>query len=149
MDLSSCQGRSQRFLWSICLLMVCNNGLAAGTDRWTNILGGFWWAGTNWSSNVPPNTTFTSVFITNTGTKTVTIDAATPATNLSITALTLSAPATFTNVLRMADVPTNVPLHLSGSLTISRGGALNLTNSMLSFSAVADFNCLGGSATIE
>src|SRR5438552_10580335 len=57
---------------------------AATTNSWTNTVSDLWRTGTNWSSNQPPNSTFMFILITNANTKTITIDAATPATNLTI-----------------------------------------------------------------
>jgi len=107
------------------------NSVAASLNNWTNAASGLWRTGANWSSNQPPNSNYTSILITNAVTKTVTIDTGTPSTNLSIQKLTISAPTGATNTLALVDVTTNVPLQLSSTLGIARGGALSLTNSAL------------------
>jgi T5SS/PEP-CTERM-associated repeat protein len=61
----------------------------------------------------------------------VTIDATTPATNLTIGQLVISAPVGATNTLALANVGTNVPLQLLDDLTVDGGGALIMTNSAL------------------
>src|SRR5207249_2025116 len=63
------------------------------TNSWTNAVSGLWRIGTNWSSGQPPDANFGSVLITNANSKTVTIDAATPASELAIVKATISAPS--------------------------------------------------------
>src|SRR6266850_731892 len=103
----------------------------AATDQWVNTGNGLWSTGSNWSSNQPPDSTFSYTLITNANTKTVTIDAATPATNLTIERLVISAPVGATNTLALANAGTNVPLQLLNGLTVDGGGALSMTNSAL------------------
>src|SRR5437016_499640 len=79
-----------------------------------------------------PNSTFNFSFITNAASKLVTIDSATPSTNLSIQKLTISAPTGSTNTLALVNLTTNLPLQLSSNLTVDRGGVLTLTNSAVS-----------------
>jgi T5SS/PEP-CTERM-associated repeat protein len=117
----------------------------ATTNRWTNSVSGLWRTGPNWSSNVPPDSTFGFILITNSGTKTVTIDALTPSTNLTVQALTVSAPTGFTNTLALVDVTTNLPLQVSGALRLVRGGAMTLTNSEVNSAGVT----LDGGGTLS
>src|SRR5712691_3097302 len=105
---------------------------AATTNSWTNPVDGLWRTAVNWSSNQAPNSTFTFILITNANTKTVTIDAATPATNLTIMRLTVSAPSGFTNTLALVNLTTNMPLQISDPLRVNSGGVVTLTNSALS-----------------
>jgi T5SS/PEP-CTERM-associated repeat protein len=109
----------------------------AATDQWTNTGNGLWSTGSNWSSNQPPDSTFSLILITNANAKTVTIDATAPATNLAIQRLTISAPVGSANTLALADVGTNRPLQLSLGLTVDSGGALTLTNSALNSAGVS------------
>ena len=101
-----------------------------------NPVDGLWRTAVNWSSNQAPNSTFTFILITNANAKTVTIDAATPATNLTIQTLTLSAPAGATNTLALVDLTTNLALQLSGVLKVDGGGVLTVTNSALTSAGV-------------
>ncbi len=105
---------------------------AATTNFWTNTASGLWWTGANWSSSVPPDSTFTYILITNANSKTVSVDATTPASNLSIQRLVVSAPLGSTNRLALVDLTTSVPLQLANSLTVDGGGILSLTNSAFS-----------------
>lgn len=111
-------------------------GFAASIDQWNISGAGLWSIGANWSSNRPPDSTFTLILITNASSKTVTVDATTPATNLAIQRLTVSAPTGSANTLALTDVGTNRPLQLSLGLTVDGGGALTLTNSALTSAGV-------------
>jgi hypothetical protein len=150
-------------------LVLARSALSAGVDGWTNSSGGLWRVGSNWSSNQPPNSTFTAVMITNAASKTVTIDAGTGAANLSAPRLTVSSPAGSLNSLSLVDVTTNLPLQVAGLLTVDRasltltnsavnsigalidhGGAVNVTNSVLSESGVlSTFDINNGSAWLD
>ena len=74
---------------ALSVLALATGAFAATTNLWTNSVSGLWRTATNWSSNVPPNSTFTFILITNANNKTVTIDAGTPTTNLTIQTLTM------------------------------------------------------------
>jgi T5SS/PEP-CTERM-associated repeat protein len=126
-----------------------NVGFGATTNDWINNLGGLWRDGVNWSSNVPPDVSFNFTLLTNAGTKTVTIDAATPANNLSIQRLTLSAPAGATNTLRLVDLTTNVPLQLSSTLTVGPRALLSLTNSAITIGSGGILDVTGGAVISE
>src|SRR5689334_5758615 len=126
-----------RFLSLIAVLCLSDlRGLAASMDVWSNSTAGLWSIGSNWSSNRPPDSTFTLVMITNAGTKTVTLDATTPPANLAIQRLTISAPAGSANTLALANVGTNVPLQVSSGVTVDSGGALSMTSSALNSAGV-------------
>src|SRR6266542_3269833 len=123
-----------------------------GAASWTNTGSGFWKDGSNWSGGRSPNSALGSTLITNASTKTVTIDALTPSTNLTINSLTISGPGASTNTLLLADVGTNNPLTLvSSELKIAQGGALIVTNSslVLTGSSSQGLNLFAGSATLE
>jgi len=138
---------------------------------WVSPAGGLWRDGSNWSGGTPPFST-NSILIGNTNSKVVTIDAATPLDNLTVSRLTVLGTNAFTNTLTMDNVTTNNPLILSSSLfigkggafrlinsavqvpnsiTISNGGSLSLTDASLVLNAGAGmfFNIYGGSATLE
>ena len=134
-------------------LGIISKGYAATstTNRWTNSVSGLWRDAANWSTNLPPNSTFNFNLITNAGTKTVTIDAATPATNLSIQRLTVSAPAGSTNTLELVDLTTNQPLLLSSTLTIGARGTLRVTNSAVTINGFSGgiLDVTAGTVTLE
>jgi fibronectin-binding autotransporter adhesin len=103
----------------------------AQANSWTNANAGKWEIRSNWSLGVAPTNTH-SVLITNTASKTVSIDATTadsfPGT-MTINNLQVSAPAGATNTLSMVNAGLAVPLHLINSFTISAGGSMTITNS--------------------
>src|SRR6267142_80949 len=113
------------------------HSFAASMDLWNNSSSGLWSSASNWSSNQPPDSTFALILITNANTKTVTVDATTPSTNLAIQRMTISAPVGSLNTLALAGVGTNRPLQLSFGLTVDGGGALTLTNSALNSTGVS------------
>ena len=115
---------------TVTLLAFLTDAFGAA-NSWTNLSSGLWSAPLNWSSNQAPNNAFSTILITNASSKLITIDAATPATNLTIQRLTISAPSGSTNSLALVDVTTNLPLQLSAGLTVDRGGVLTLSNSGL------------------
>jgi len=123
------------FLFASLLGLISDAHAATSTtNRWTNSISGLWRDPTNWSTNLPPSASYTFTLITNAATKTVTIDALTPATNLSLQRLTLSAPAGSTNTLELVDLTTNQPLSLSSSLTVGSRAVLRVTNSAITIS---------------
>jgi hypothetical protein len=112
---------------------------AAGrTNIWTNSIGGKWENGTNWSLSVPPFVGQSLVLITNAGSKTVTNDAATASgfpSTLTVSNLTISAPAGATNRLLLAQGGTGTPLHILNNLTVDTRGELVVSNGALSLDA--------------
>jgi len=124
-----------------------------GAATWTNFNSGFWKDGTNWLSGRVPSLTLGTTTIANSNTKTVTIDALTPSTNLTINSLTISGSGNATNTLLLSNVGTNNPLILlnSAELKITQGGALMVTNSSLvvTGSFGQGFNLYAGQATLE
>ena len=61
---------------------------SSGAAIWTNRNDGLWQQGANWSGGLAPHLGLGSTFITNANSKTVTVEAATPVTNLFIIAMT-------------------------------------------------------------
>src|SRR6266446_1437284 len=105
-----------RWLSTACLasLLLTLTASVHADQIWLSPTNGLWRDGTHWSGGAPPGgTNVTTVWITNAGSKVVTIDAATPSTNLLVTRLSLWAPIGSTNTLQMVDVTTNNPLTLS------------------------------------
>lgn len=97
---------------------------------WTNSASGFWRDGTNWTGHSAPDIT-SFIRITNDNSKTVTIDASTPSTNLTVQKLTLSAPPGATNFLLLSSVNVTNPLIFQTGLELMDGAAIQITNSAL------------------
>ena len=115
----------------IAIIFACSCGFtffAHAEKAWIRPISGLWRVGTNWSGGTPPDIT-SFIQITNDSTKVVTIDAATPASNLTVQRLSISAPNAATNTLLVADLGAGNPLTLQDTLTILAGGALRVTNS--------------------
>lgn len=121
----------------------------ANPNNWTNSADGLWRFSTNWSLAAVPNNTsnLDPTQITNAGTKTITIDSATPAGNLSLRGLTLSAPVGSTNSLALVNVPLGTPLTTSKALLVGNRSSLRITNSAVS--ATADFDVVNGSVILD
>ncbi len=108
---------------------------------WTNAGSGFWTNASSWSLGVAPSNN-PNVNIVNDGSKTVTIDAATPAANLTLTNLTVySASATTTNTLVFSNNST--PLNILGTLDVANGGALVVDGGRLVTTNAAAWNYVG------
>ena len=143
--------RIQPTCLAIIVLSVTAAELQATTNSWTSLVGGAWTDGANWSDSLPPSIDWSHILIANINTKTITIDAATPAANLTINNLALSAPNGFTNTLQLLNVTTNQPLEILNALAIDRGGALNITNSAVIVDGIngGNFNILAGSVMLD
>lgn len=140
-------GLGRLLIYSSCLAQAV---AAAGADNvWTNSSSGPWGEGsTNWSLGRAPDAS-DAVFLTNAASKTVTVDPSTPATNLTVSRLTLSAPLGATNTLLLAGLTTNQPLQVNSQLVVLGGGALELTNATLQLpSGTAQLNNYGGSVLV-
>src|ERR1051326_1131427 len=116
---------------------------AVTTNRWTNAVSSVWRETTNWSAGQLPSTRFDFIVISNTGSKTVTIDSATALANLSVRGLVVSAPTGFTNTLQMLNIPSGTPFTSSRTVSIERNGILNIVNS--TFNAQSTFDITSGS----
>jgi len=125
--------------------LALTGSLWAAPNSWTNSVGGLWRSSTNWSLASAPNgsSNVDPTQITNAGTKTVTIDAATASANLSIRSLTLSAPAGSTNTLALVDVSSGTPLTTTKPLLVGSRAVLALTNGAVN--ATDSFDLAGGS----
>ncbi|MEO7297796.1 MAG: hypothetical protein ABI042_04390 [Verrucomicrobiota bacterium] len=125
------------------LIMALTAIIPARADElWTNSLSGFWRDTNNWFGGIVP-TFGSTVQITNAGTKTVSMDSATQAANLSVHRIFLNAHIGSTNTLQLSDISSNSPLTILYTLNLTRGGALALSNSTM----VVDGN-LGGTLNI-
>lgn len=134
---------------SILLFWFAGICAARAQNRWINSGSGLWQVGSNWSAGAPPGSATTLTLITNANTKTVTIDAATPAANLALLKLTVSAPPGSTNTLQLLDLGASNPFQALNTFTIDNGGALYLTNSALVVAGAGSLNILGGIAILE
>jgi T5SS/PEP-CTERM-associated repeat protein len=139
-------------LWGVrCLLghFVLAFGITASAEKaWKSPDSGLWADGTNWSGNLPPDIT-SFIQITNANTKTVTIDAATPAATLTVQMLTISAPPGATNTLLLSDAGTNNPLVFQTGLQLDDGAAIRITNSALVVEIPFFHTDLDGSLTLD
>ena len=134
------------YLGVACLLAgFCFPAFAAKT--WKNNMDGFWRDGTNWSGNIPPDST-SYVQIDNTNTETITIDSLTDSTNLTVSKITLSAPAGYTNTIYLNNV-TNGPLICTVGLELMDGAFLRLTNSALLLTLTNDHVNIDGNLNLE
>jgi T5SS/PEP-CTERM-associated repeat protein len=124
-----------------------------GADSWINSGSGYWKDGANWSAGRAPHSESGSTYITNANSKTVTMDALTPATNLTINSLTISGQGSGANTLALLNVGTDNPLTLlnSSELKITGGGALTITNSALVITGSygSGFNVWAGTVTLD
>src|SRR5713226_9633835 len=139
-------------LWRVhCLLgcLVLTLGFKASAEKaWKSPTSGFWADGTNWSGGLPPDIT-AFLQMTNAGTKTVTIDAATPAATLTVQMLTMSALPGETNTLLLSDAGTNNPLVFQTGLQLDDGAAIRITNSALAVEIPFFHTDLDGSLTLD
>lgn len=121
---------------------------AHAEKAWVSPVSGFWSDGTNWSGGTPPDDT-AFIQITNAGTKTITIDAATPTTNLTVQMLTINALPGATNTLLLNNAGTNNPLIIQTGLMMKDGAALLVTNSALVFQLTNFHVDLDGQLTLD
>src|SRR5712692_6721923 len=139
-------------LWGVRCLLGCFGlafGFTASAEKaWKSPTSGFWADGTNWSGGLPPDIT-AFIQITNANTKTVTIDAATPAATLTVQMLTMSAPPGQTNTLLLSDAGTNNPLVFQTGLQLDDGAAIRITNSALVVEIPFFHVDLDGSLTLD
>src|ERR1041384_6360717 len=101
---------------------------AQTTNSWISVGDGFWESTVNWSlGRIPTNTT--SMVITNALTKIAIIRAQTTnTTSMVISNLAVSAPAGATNTVQLTTAGTNVPFRIRNVLTLTAGGAMEISN---------------------
>lgn len=105
-------------------------------NSWITSASGFWREAANWSLAMAPSdrSNENPTQITNSLTKTVTIDTPTSSANLSVRGLTISAPAGSTNTLALVNVSLATPLTTSNPFRVGSRGVLAITNSAVSAS---------------
>jgi hypothetical protein len=129
------------------LLFACV--LSARAEKiWMTNASGFWREGTNWSGRTPPDIT-SFIRITNDITKTVTIDAITPSTNLTVQKLSISAPPGVTNTLLLSSIGVTNPLVFQTGLEMLDGAAIRVTNSGLQTLLTNDHVNIDGALTLD
>jgi hypothetical protein len=138
-----------------CVLLLAGC-CAPRSTVWTSPQSGKWEDAANWSAGSPTN--LASIYITNSGTKTILIDRKTTsdrhADTLLVNNLTVSGTVGFSNVLELADAGTQVPLQVAGSLTLGTGGGpgfLEVSNSALNTGTLilGSANGAPGAMTVE
>lgn len=145
MTIKQAQFAVRSFVLASLWLLAGFDGFGATTNLWTNSVGSLWRINTNWSAAIPPGASFDFTVISNTGTKTVTIDSPTAATNLSLRGLVVSAPAGFTNTLELVSLSS--PLNTSRPVAINSGGVLRVFDSTLALQNTFDVNA--GTLTVD
>jgi len=110
---------------------------------WINRFSGKWEEPANWNLGAPDQSR--SVFITNAGTKTVTVDAATagsfPST-LTISNLFINSTSGATNTLRLANAGLATPLSVFANLELRDHSAVVVDNSKLQFTGPLNVSSL-------
>jgi len=121
---------------------------AKAQKAWTSANSGSWNDTNNWSGHIVPDiTSFVEIF-TNNGV-TVTIDALTPAANLTIQSLKIGAPPGATNTVVLSSVGTNNPVVLQTGLQLMDGAALLITNSGVLLQLTNDHVDIDGSFVLD
>jgi hypothetical protein len=140
-----------RKLWptlAISLFAVALAPLGHAEKIWMNSVSGFWQDGTYWTGHTAPDST-SFLQITNDNSKTVTIDALTPATELTVQMLTINAPPGVTNTLWLNNIGTNNPLVFQTGLELDEGAAIHITNSALEVQLMNDHVNIDGDITLD
>ncbi len=116
-------------------------------NDWNTTTSGLWRTAANWSLATPPSNRSNEnpTQITNAVSKTVTIDSATTAGNLSVRGLTISAPVGSTNILALVNVVT--PLTTSNPFLVGTRGVLAITNANIS--PADSFDILNGAVILD
>src|SRR5579862_9249333 len=135
--------------------VILNNAAQAQkTNSWTSMLGtGRWDTATNWSLLAVPTNTQSAVFIINapsgTNIRTVTVDSTTSPASLTISNLTVYAPGGKSNILFLGNAGLAQSLDILNSLTISNGGALQVSNSAVRVDALSGGAINGAGLNID
>jgi hypothetical protein len=122
---------------SVARAALTTNSWADGSSKWETP--------GNWSAGVPSITNAANL-ITNASTKIVTVDAATVASNglnncMTISNLLISASV---NTLQLVNAGPATPLRILNGLTLTSGGAISITNSILQVDGLS-----GGGFTVD
>ena len=132
------------------LLLTASN--VSADAIWTNLNSGLWRDAVNWRNGaLPGGASAGRTHLTNANSKTITIDALTPATNLIINRIDITGRSEATNTLVLQDMGTNNPLVIANNLfSLYRGGVVQITNSALVLTGqLAEFNMWMGEVTLE
>jgi hypothetical protein len=119
---------------------IATASMWTATNSWISSGDGAWQDATNWSLVQSP-TNVHSILITNDNTKTVTIDGTTSGSfsnTMTVSDVILSAPGGATNILDLSNAGTNTALRVLHRFSITDGGLLRLTNSVLSVDSLVD-----------
>lgn len=132
----------------IVLLAFACHSTCSAAKVWKVTTDGYWRDGTNWSGNLPPDSTSFIDITTNNGV-TVTIDALTDPANLTVQKLTLGAPSGSTNTVFLSSVGTNNPLVFQSGLELQDGAFIRITNSALLGSLTNNHVNIDGALTLD
>ena len=105
-------------------------------NAWTNPSSGLWHDPASWSVGLPPFETNSIVAISNFNTKTITANASTPATNLLVRNLFVTAFQNRINTLLLTNLV--APLDVTRGFTMSNNAALQVYNSTLRLDGIND-----------
>ena len=118
-------------------IILIHSAEGAPVNSWSSLSGGKWEVGSNWSTGSPP-TSAESILITNgamsLSPKTINIDSTTSSgssSTMTISNLTVSGSGLIHNTLFLQSAGLVTPLHILNGLTITAGGAVSITNSVL------------------
>jgi len=131
---------------AVALALLAPLRLAAADNLYTNLLSGKWETPSNWSLGAP--STNDSIYITNAGTKTVTIDSTTSGSypgSLTVTNLELGAATGATNTLWLNSAGFATPLHSLSLFQCDSSSLVLVDNSALQVDGELDV-APGGSA---
>ncbi len=110
---------------------------ALTTNSWTLAGSGLWTNAADWSAGVAPTNTQSAILITNSATKTITINQTTPTGNLTISNLTIRGIGASTNTLFLLNTVTaGRRLDIIGRLNVLTNAALTVSNSTLQVDSV-------------
>lgn len=115
---------------------------------WMSTGSGRWQDGTNWSGHTAPDIS-SFIRITNDFSKTITVDGSTPATNLTVQLLGLSAPPGATNTLLLSSLGVTNPLVFQTGLELLDGAMLRITNSALQTLLTNDHVNMDGAVILD
>lgn len=133
---------------------------SVSANYWTNTAGGKWEGAGNWALGKAPDR-FHTILISNTPSKTVTIDATTSGSfsgSLTMLNLTVSAPAGSTNTLLLSNAGLATPLSVingagslstSGNLVLETNGAVVVNHSAILLASNLYAGNLGGNTLLS
>jgi T5SS/PEP-CTERM-associated repeat protein len=140
----------KRLCWkgNFSLLLIIISTAAHAQKVWTSPNSGLWRDTNNWSGHVLPNIN-SFVQIQTNQSVTVTLDALTQPTNLTLQSLAIGAPTGFTNTVFLNNVGITNPLILQTGLELTNGAALLVTNSAILLQLTNDHVNIDGNFTLD